>query len=161
MVLASSFLMRRTDRQRELLEAADWDLICWMKLTTPGGAALEPHRRRGRTRRHRRRYAPRPFRSAPWHTSVRSSTNSVPTLSLKAISTTSASSSAKVAAALPAISRNLRFVMTVNKLRYVRRRARNRANKSRLTIAVSLGGRYLSLDRAGCARRVRNPFCAA
>ena len=27
MVLTSSFLMRRSDRQRELLEAADWDLI--------------------------------------------------------------------------------------------------------------------------------------
>ena len=26
-VLASSFLMRRADRQRELLDAADWDLI--------------------------------------------------------------------------------------------------------------------------------------
>ncbi len=27
MVLASSFLMRRSDRQRELLDATDWDLI--------------------------------------------------------------------------------------------------------------------------------------
>jgi len=48
-VLVSSFLMRRADRQRELLDAADWTCSFWTKRTTHGGAGRGVRRRKGRT----------------------------------------------------------------------------------------------------------------